>query len=63
MADSWKTDGNCSECRRHSYCSKQCSAHKNAMINAVRAVLSQKFGFGLIKEKLAQEGKNGTEYL
>lgn len=25
MADSWKTDGNCNECRRQKYCKKQCT--------------------------------------
>lgn len=24
MADSWLTDGNCSECRRNKYCNKKC---------------------------------------
>ncbi len=33
MADSWKTDGNCNECRRQSYCGKPCTAHKNAIKN------------------------------
>lgn len=25
MADSWKIDGNCKECRRKKYCSKPCT--------------------------------------
>ena len=33
MADSWKTDGNCAECRRKSYCGHACNAHKNAIEN------------------------------
>ena len=28
MADSWLTDGNCKECRRRKYCSKECKAHR-----------------------------------
>lgn len=24
MADNWKTDGNCNECRRRDYCNKMC---------------------------------------
>lgn len=28
MADSWKTDGNCDECRRKNYCKKVCTAQK-----------------------------------
>jgi len=30
MADSWKTDGNCAECRRKNYCKKQCSKNKQS---------------------------------
>lgn len=28
MADSWKTDGNCAECRRQKYCSKSCTKNR-----------------------------------
>lgn len=26
MADNWKTDGNCSECRKQNYCGNPCKA-------------------------------------
>ena len=28
MADSWKIDGNCENCRRKNYCSKPCTLNK-----------------------------------
>lgn len=31
MADSWKTDGNCNECRRKDYCNKQCRLARQRM--------------------------------
>lgn len=39
MADSWLTDGNCSNCRREKYCSTPCkkakSNRKKALYNSV----------------------------
>lgn len=29
--EQWKTDGNCSICRRKPYCKKACSAHKKSL--------------------------------
>lgn len=28
MADAWLTNGDCTKCRRKSYCSKQCKANR-----------------------------------
>lgn len=42
MADSWKTDGNCKECRRQKYCSKECTASKRAIRAFIQKVVNEK---------------------
>lgn len=37
MADSWKTDGDCSVCRRQNYCSKTCTKARHRMEKDLRA--------------------------
>lgn len=54
MVDSWKTDGDCNVCRRRKYCSKQCSANKDAMGKAIHAFLMQKMGLGLVREQMKE---------
>lgn len=34
--EQWKTDGNCTECRRNNYCKTTCSAHKGRMNKIVQ---------------------------
>lgn len=59
MADSWKIDGNCENCRRKNYCSKPCTLNKRRremiMHNAVRKVLNDRLGLDKIEE--AYEGR------
>ena len=34
-ADRWKIDGNCSKCRRQSYCKKACRLNKKAVTDII----------------------------
>lgn len=34
--DQWKLDGNCAQCRRSSYCNKDCSARKRHQLQIVK---------------------------
>lgn len=52
MADSWKTDGNCKECRRREYCNKACSANKKRLRYAVHDALLKHTGLGVIESFL-----------
>lgn len=43
--EQWKTNGECSICRRQSYCKKRCSANKKSIQRAVgRAFASTRMG-------------------
>ena len=33
--EQWKTDGDCSKCRRQKYCSHTCTANKRAITNYI----------------------------
>ena len=41
MADSWKTDGNCNECRRQDYCNKQCRLARERGMRLLRAKMAE----------------------
>lgn len=32
MNEQWKTNGDCSKCRRKNYCKEKCKAYKNGLI-------------------------------
>ena len=36
LTDQWKTYGHCKECRRYSYCKKQCRANREAILSIAR---------------------------
>ena len=59
MADSWKIDGNCENCRRKNYCSKSCTLNKRMeerkLYSAVSKVLNEKLGLDKIYD--AMEGR------
>lgn len=38
--EQWKTDGDCSKCRRKSYCSHECKAHEKAVIREVYGLVA-----------------------
>ena len=40
--EQWKADGDCSKCRRKSYCSKQCKANKKALQRYVDGAVVKK---------------------
>ena len=42
MNDQWKLEGKCSECRRLSYCKKQCTKNKEATRKALSAMIRAK---------------------
>lgn len=48
MADSWKIDGNCENCRRKNYCSKPCTLHKRR----TKAIISQAVNKALGLDKI-----------
>lgn len=33
--EQWKTDGDCSKCRRKNYCKEKCKAYKNGLLKDV----------------------------
>ena len=39
-ADQWKLGGDCSQCRRRSYCNKSCSAHRSRMDARIRMAMA-----------------------
>lgn len=41
MADSWKIDGNCENCRRKNYCSKSCTLNKRRTEFMTRTAVRQ----------------------
>ena len=42
MADSWKIDGNCENCRRKNYCSKSCTLNKRRREMIFHGVVGKK---------------------
>ena len=42
--DSWLIDGNCTNCRRNTYCSKDCKKHKERMYGVLRSMIADKMG-------------------
>ena len=40
-SEQWKLQGDCSKCRRESYCNKRCSAVKNRVKRAVYGVVNR----------------------
>ena len=43
-SEQWKSDGNCSICRRKSYCRKSCAAHKRRVHRIVSNAFIQTMG-------------------
>lgn len=56
MADSWKIDGNCTNCRRKNYCSKPCTLNKRRkeliLHNATSKVLNDRLGLDKIYDAM-----------
>ena len=50
MADSWKTDGNCDECRRQKYCNKRCTKARKCLEAMVHEFVKQEMGGDLFNE-------------
>lgn len=50
--EQWKSTGNCSICRRHNYCSKQCRANKAAMQATIEEVLNTIPSYNAMKKAL-----------
>ena len=40
--DRWKSDGNCSKCRREPYCKKPCRAYSEAVKRDLRLMLANR---------------------
>lgn len=53
-ADRWKTDGDCSKCRRQKYCSKRCRANKQAVTDLMTRAILDKTGAGEIIRYLSR---------
>lgn len=51
----WKTDGDCSKCRRAKYCSKDCTARKRRMRAFISEAIVKATGIDRIRE--AMHGK------
>ena len=45
-ADRWKIDGDCSECRRQSYCKKACRLNRKAFTDIITKAIYAKTGLG-----------------
>lgn len=39
--EQWKTNGDCSKCRRKKYCSKDCNAKKRALARLIKRSVSE----------------------
>jgi len=52
MADSWKTNGDCKECRRKNYCRKVCTANKRWLNNLVSAKMAEDPVLGLVSNEI-----------
>ena len=66
MADNeqWKSDGNCSICRRKTYCKKACSASKKAVQRDVmRAFARTEAGNAMLTIGACAEAMTGYSYL
>ena len=42
MEDSWKTDGNCNNCRRNGYCTHKCSASRRAEKELISYIMKRR---------------------
>lgn len=40
-SEQWKLEGNCKECRRKNYCSKDCKAHREATYSMMRGMVAK----------------------
>lgn len=49
-SEQWKIDGNCSVCRRNSYCKQRCTANKRITQNLITARVGSLF-LGYLKRK------------
>ena len=54
-ADRWKTDGDCSKCRRQKYCGKRCRANRQAVTNLITKAIMDKTGMGEIMSYLRRQ--------
>ncbi len=57
MADNWKTDGNCNECRRKNYCGHKCTKHEKAVKGMIAKWLKEKGSTEAIKAQLQSIGE------
>lgn len=57
MNEEWKTDGNCSMCRRKGYCSKPCKRNQQRVDTNIRAAM----GATLLGTALKQYIQNSRE--
>lgn len=57
MADSWLTDGNCSECRRRKYCNNRCKKAKERLQRQMFEVVDRHTGIGRIMASINSFGR------
>ncbi len=50
----WNIDGDCSKCRRSSYCGKPCKAFRTARAEMVRNMILKKTGIGAVMNAVRQ---------
>ena len=50
--DRWKIDGDCSKCRRQSYCNKACRLNRKAFTDIVTKALYDKTALGAVRSYL-----------
>ena len=48
----WKSDGDCSKCRRKNYCSKECTAYKRAEAEFITSAVRRITGLDTIESYL-----------
>ena len=51
-SDRWKIDGDCSKCRRQSYCSKACRLYSKMVTDTMMKAIYEKTGLGVIMQHL-----------
>lgn len=52
MADSWKIDGNCNNCRRKNYCSKSCTLSKRRKDMVISQAINKAMGLDKIYDAM-----------
>ena len=56
-SNQWETEGDCTKCRRQSYCSKPCKLNKGMVKTSMRAILAKAAMDAFCEERLAKKAE------